>query len=542
MNTPKRLDLTPAELDALLERVQAGTLAAGDYETIKAMVDTLTFLSRALDDKAASIKRLLRLLFGPRTEKREQLAKTLDNDANNPASNGGEASKRKRKGHGRNGAAHYRGAKTIPVSHESLQSGTVCPQCNTGKVYDLLPGTLVRVTGQAPLQASVYQLHKLRCNLCGETFTAATPEGVGEQKYDAPAASIIALLKYGTGLPFNRLEKLQHSFGVPVPASTQWDIIEAAAKKIEPAYDALVHHAAQGEVVYNDDTNMKILELMGKRRERSERSGLASPQRTGMFTSGIVSTVGPQRMALYFSGTNHAGENLQAVLARRRTELGPPIQMCDALSRNMPKELQSLLANCLAHGRRQFVDVLENFPHQCHHVLEALGKVYQNDAVAKEHAMDSQQRLRFHQDHSQPLMEKLHQWLNEQLEQKLVEPNSGLGQAMSYLLNHWTALTLFLRVPGAPLDNNLCERALKKAILHRKNALFFKTCYGARVGDLYMSLIHTCELCGVNPLDYLTELQRHAQPLRENPPQWMPWNYRDTLQSTSTADTSRAPR
>ena len=104
-----------------------------------------------------------------------------------------------------------------------------------------------------------------------------------------------------------------------------------------------------------------------------------------------------------------------------------------------------------------------------------------------------------------------------------------MGKAISYLLRHWQALTLFLREKGAPLDNNVCERALKKAILNRKNALFYKTLNGAQVGDLFMSLIHTCELNGVNPFDYLTELQRHCSEVERTPADWMPWNYRNTL-------------
>jgi transposase len=97
------------------------------------------------------------------------------------------------------------------------------------------------------------------------------------------------------------------------------------------------------------------------------------------------------------------------------------------------------------------------------------------------------------------------------------------------MLRHWDKLTLFLRHAGAPLDNNLCERALKKAILHRKNALFYKTRNGARVGDLFMSLIYTCQLNQINPFDYLTELQRHADRLATAPDCWLPWNYCDAL-------------
>jgi transposase len=84
-----------------------------------------------------------------------------------------------------------------------------------------------------------------------------------------------------------------------------------------------------------------------------------------------------------------------------------------------------------------------------------------------------------------------------------------------------------------PLDNNIVERALKKAILHRKNSLFYKTRKGAQMGDLFMSLIHTCELNDVNAFDYLTELLRHTEELKRDPSEWMPWNYRETLSRLS---------
>jgi len=248
-----------------------------------------------------------------------------------------------------------------------------------------------------------------------------------------------------------------------------------------------------------------------------------------MFTSGIVSTRGGRRIALFFSGRQHAGENLAAVLARRVTDLGPPIQMCDALSRNLPADLRTILAHCLAHGRRQFVEVAERFPSQCRHVLDQLAEVYKHDELARAQKQSPEGRLQYHQTHSGPVMERLKKWLAAQFEDRLVEPNSALGVAITYLLKHWEKLTLFLRQPGAPLDNNVCERALKRAILHRKNALFFKTCHGAHVGDVFMSLIHTCQLCGASPFDYLTALQNHAAELSANPAPWMPWNYCEAL-------------
>jgi len=180
-------------------------------------------------------------------------------------------------------------------------------------------------------------------------------------------------------------------------------------------------------------------------------------------------------------------------------------------------------------------EVADNFPEECRYVLETLGSVYHYDALARERGLSLEERLLLHQEHSGPLMKDLHEWMEAQLAEHKTEPNSGLGKAISYLLNHWPKLTLFLRQAGAPIDNNIVERALKKAILNRKNALFYKTLNGAGVGDLFMSLIHTCELNGTNPFHYLTELQRHAEDLAANPAEWMPWNYRETLARLATA-------
>jgi hypothetical protein len=345
---------------------------------------------------------------------------------------------------------------------------------------------------------------------------------VGPDKYDETVGSMVAQLKYGSGMPFNRLEKLEQRLGVPLPATTQWEIVEEAAELLKPAHEELIRQGAQGEIFHNDDTSMKILKL-----ERPD-----GDTRTGVFTSGIVSIRGSDKIALFFTGRQHAGENLADVLKHRASGLSAPMQMCDALSRNVPKlsaGAEALLANCLAHGRRQFVDVAENFPDECLYVLETLGAVYGIDAEAREQGLSWEARLQLHQEKSGPLMEDLQKWMTEQFNGHKTEPNSGLGKAMKYMLRHWPKLTLFLRQAGAPLDNNICERALKMVVLLRKNALFYRTQHGADVGDLFTSLIHTCDLNKVNSFDYLTELQRHATELAASPAEWMPWNYCDTL-------------
>jgi len=534
---PDIIELDTEQLDALVLRGEAGELAPGDIETLIAALKSYVYVTQLIDQKSTSIARLRKLLFGAETEKTAAVTGRAAESTSpgGPAAGGGDApaatkTRDKPKGHGRNGAEDYPGAKRVEVSHEALNAGDPCPSCDRGTLYGQPQGGIaLRFTGQSPLQVTIYELEKLRCGLCGEVFTAMLPEAAGLDQYDPTVAGMIAVLKYGNGLPFNRLAGLQENLGMPLPSSTQWDIVAEASSLIQPAYDELIRQAAQGHVLHNDDTTVKILELMGERAKAAPVDASDQPDRTGLFTTGVVATSEGRRIALFFSGRKHAGENLRDVLLRRATDLPPPIQMCDALSRNRPPELETILANCLAHARRQFVDVNEHFPTECRHVLESLQVVYHNDQLAREQHMTAEERLQFHQQASGPTMAGLREWLKRQSEQKLVEPNSGLGTAINYLRKHWEKLTLFLRVAGAPLDNNICERALKKAILHRKNALFFKTKHGAAVGDLYLSLIHTCELNGGNPFEYLTALQRHAAAVAAAPGEWMPWNYRERL-------------
>jgi hypothetical protein len=286
-------------------------------------------------------------------------------------------------------------------------------------------------------------------------FTATAPEEAGEEKYDETAASMIALLRYGSGFPWYRLEGLQENMGIPLPSATQCEIVKETAAQIQPAGDELIRQAAQGGVVHNDDTSMRVLSL-----DRDAASDVdIAAERTGVFTSGIVSIGEGYRIGLYFTGRKHAGENLADVLKHRAAGLDAPIQMCDALSRNLPKALEIIIAHCMAHARRHFVEVTPNFPLECQFVLESLGEVYGFDEAARTQGMSSEQRLRFHQEHSGPVMEKLHIWLDAQFDERRVEPNSGLGTAISYLLKYWDRLTLFLRQAGAPLDNNICTAA-----------------------------------------------------------------------------------
>jgi transposase len=535
------IKMTEEELDALLESTR-GAISDENFRKLEAVLGSFLYVSRLVADESMTLRKLREIMLRQKSEKTRKVLERagLDDTASPegplPAGmcseppapgaadkpSGGEQPP-KAKGHGRNGANAYPRARTITVPHEALHSGDRCPKCPKGKVYEnKQPAILVRIVGQPPLQATLYEQQRLRCNLCGEVFTAKPPAGVGDKKYDPTAGAMVGLLRYGAGLPFYRLENLQQSLGIPLPVATQWDIVEDASQPLEFVFDELGRQAAQGEVFHNDDTFMRILSLMKENETRDPKT-----ERTGIFTTGIVAKTEGRRIALFFTGRKHAGENLLEVLKERASHRKPPLQMCDGLDRNLPKDLEVIVSNCVAHGRRHFVDVFESFPTECRHVLEALRLVYHNDAIARE--LDPEQRLALHQSESAPVMNELKAWFTAKLENKEVEPNSGLGKAIAYMLKRWERLTQFLRIAGAPIDNNIVERSLKRAILHRKNSLFYKTENGARVGDIFMSLIHTCELNRVDPLDYLTALLQHPEELEERAYAWMPWNYHEAL-------------
>lgn len=287
-----RLEVSAEELAQLLARVKPA-LVPEDFALVEKVVQSYLYVCGLLEEKGTTIQRLRSILFGSRSEKlrdilpepqEEKPAEASEATSGTPReeapAGGAEAKsedrpkqKPKRKGHGRNGAQEYKGAEQIYIPHPTLKPGDPCPEpgCK-GKVYKFEPLVIVRVVGQAPLGAKVYTVEQLRCNLCLKVFAACSPEQFGPQKYDESAASMISILTYGTGVPFYRLDGLQANLGIPLPSSTQWDVVERAAKLVAPAFDELVRQAAQGDVLHNDDTPMKILEYMERKERRKDAS------------------------------------------------------------------------------------------------------------------------------------------------------------------------------------------------------------------------------------------------------------------------------
>jgi transposase len=296
----KHVDVNLEELDQIIDRGTHAPLSESEGEKLKRVLHALAGM-----------------LPAPRTT--EKTKNVLEQPEALAPENAAKPTSDKRPGHGRNGASSYAGAKKVAVPHPELHAGDSCPGCLKGKVYPQKePRSLVRLVGQAPLAATVYELDRFRCNLCGDVFTAPEPDGIGAEKYDETTAAMIALLKYGSGMPFYRLQKLEDLLGIPLSASTQWEIVEEAAEVTQTARDELIRQAAQGEVLHNDDTSMRVLRLA---REPSD-------DRTGVFTSGIVSTQQGRRIAWYFTGRQQTGENLRDVLQHRSAAIAPPLQMC----------------------------------------------------------------------------------------------------------------------------------------------------------------------------------------------------------------------
>jgi transposase len=521
-----------AEIEILIERLKHNKLEQRDVELIERLLRTVLVLVNLLQRKNMSIKRLRDLIFGRRTEKRKtgSVSQPEDKPEEGAGADPGaereasEKSQRQRQalaqGHGRRATAQYRGAKKVECRHEQYQAGAKCPETAcSGRLYDMRrPNLFIQFRGQPILEGVIFEREVLRCSACQERYVASLPEGVSEIRYEASADVAIVLAKYGAKLPFYRLAQMQESCGVPVSESVMFERSEQVADRALPVYLALKQEAANGEVIHTDDTPVKILSCLKEDQEEDV-------ERRATNTSGmVVKTTAGHLIALYASGRRHAGENLDQLLEGRAEELGPPIQMADALAANWKGKRPRIAAKCWAHARRKFIEIEESFPLACGVVLEAIGKVYGYEAETI--GMRAEDRLAHHQAWSGPVIAKLYEWIEQQFEQRSVEPNGSLGQALRYLQRHRQELTKFLSLVNIPLDNNPAERALKPVVLMRKNSMFYRNEHGASISDLLMSLIESCRLNDVDAWDYLLTLLSETAKVRSNPRAFLPWNYR----------------
>jgi transposase len=550
MKRPEEVQLSREDGEALRTRLAGDALTTADRRVLDQVLQWYFWLLFVLQEATFSLKRLRAILFGDKPKKRQSPSSSRSSDGSDGAGEVGAASTAvcgatvedhrsdgsaggHRPGHGRQGAAAYPGAERVTCRHETLAVGERCPVCGQGRLYAVPPGVELRIDGNALLSAIRYEVEKLRCSACGAVFTATLPVDAGTEKYSPRARAVLALGRYYLGLPFYRVEGYQAMLGVPVADATQWDQIERVADCGYVVFAYLERLAAQGELIYQDDTRVRILSLMEENQQAQAQAQamgfVQSADRTGMYTTALVVKVGEQTIYLYYCGRAHAGENLAALLTKREADRGKPLVMSDALPSNAADETTLIRCHCLAHGRRQFSDLEDVFPQECQVVLEALKQVFDHDEHARNAQLSAEARLAYHQAYSGPIMDALKQWLDQQRDERLVEPNSSLGKAMAYMQTHWETLTRFVQIAGAPLDNNLVERALKLFIRQRKNSLFYKTAYSAYIASVLTSLIATCLHAGVNALDYLVALQEHRAEVFANPAAWLPWTYQASL-------------
>lgn len=547
------VDLSSAQVDALVGRIEQAiahdlALSQDDLKLLLQALLTLAQLQEQLQDQTITLHKLRKLAgLVASSEKLRGLMAEASEEANEASDSSTESTPSPKPPKVPKPPKAPKPPKP-PVIHQrcthsltEFRKGQCCPDCERGKLYKYQPSVVLRITGQTPLVSTQHIRERLRCNACGQYFTAPLPEAVlddgpPEQTYGYSARAVMGLNKYFAGLPFYRQQTLQQLFGFPVAASVVFDQCEALADAIRPVFVALRNLAAeQGVLFYLDDTTHRIVG-QGPVLKPDRRSGKLK-ERTGIYTSGVIAELpGGSRCVLYQTNVGYAGEWLDEILRARPPTAPVPIIMADALSSNRPSVLSVYhMALCNAHARREFVDLTTLFPDLIPTVLEPYGKIWAHEHECQKNRFTPAQRLAYHRQHSLPVMKQLRTWGQQQLEQDLVEANSRLGQAIGYFERHFDNLTAFCRIEGAPIDNNLMEQALKLIIRGRKNALFFRSEIGAAINDVICSVSATAYQAGVNVFDYLVCLQRHAQEVHKQPQLWLPWNYRDNLDERKKA-------
>ena len=556
---PEIVTMTELDMSAFKDRIRNSSLSESDVTLIVNILNSMAWIKSSLSKSLITIASLKKLFGFKSTEKNPGKEKSDDKGNNETAENeaeptstainsedtetsqsapeGSEPSdssansikkptvRDPNANHGRLSVADYVGCPKVTINHEELKYGDPCPDC-TGKLNHHPAGVMINLVGTPLISGETFEVEKLRCNACQTIFAAEVPSELKEaDKYAASCGTNIALGRYGFGLPFKRLETWQSYAGVPLPDSTQWHIIKKLHVTVKPLHDFLIDYAAQGNVFHFDDTPNRIL---------TANSPFIT--RKGVYTTAISSDVDAHRVVLFFTGGQYGSENVMDVLSHRDADENFAT-MSDASANNLPRGAKSdllekwILCFCLVHGRRKFFDIFESFKEACGFVLKQIETVYINERYCKDNNLSADERLVYHQENSGPAMASLHVWLKNQWQFRMTEHNSTLGNAIAYMLRHWVPLTKFLEVPGVPIDNSLAERLIKVAIRHRRNSLFYKTNFGAKVGDCFMSIIQTAAGAGANVYEYLNALQRYGPEVSANPQDWLPWNYQKTVEA-----------
>src|SRR5579872_1323793 len=521
---PKIIKITPEQLAMITAAIKDSNLDPKIGEMVIDNISGNRWLVDALEKGRLSIKKL-RQLFNVTTESMPNRRKIINTSSISSTSDKNENTSDipPKSGHGRIAADAYHGAEVWDMFVPDLKPGDACPEeaCD-GRLYEMSdPGVFIQITGSPVAKATRYNLQKLRCSVCEIIFTAPLPEGVEEVKYTVSLIAMLMIHKYFMSMPLYRQEALQHYLGVPMPASTQWELMAAQKDVLDALYKAFEYDAAQGKGLAIDDTRAKIMEQIAKNKKADKKADKAS-----CYTTGIVSVHDDHMSYVFVTDNKTAGKSAAPFLRLRQDNLPTPYLMCDALTANIPEEISSdlyILCYCLVHARRQFYNLPDGYDDLSEDVMGMIGTIYDHEEHTKTHKMTADERLAYHQKHSAPVMAELKAYLL--LQEKEFEPNGVAGNAIQYMLKRWTELTQFLRYTSIPLDNNPVERALKLIIQVRKSSMFYKTLESAKIASHIQTALYSAAQNDVNPYEYMMTILSNKKAVIKNPHQWLPWNY-----------------
>lgn len=545
------------------------------------LVDTLITIYGMWNNSKKKVNKLLRMIFGNSSEKTKDLGpksspsdntngpdscignnnsdehnhnqeedKQEEDSSNNSNLSDGDAKNKKDKeenprkgGGGKNSAEDYDGAIEVTCSlHDHLAPGSVCPACGTNKLYEIDPKKVIRLVGNAPIFAYKFVLQQVRC-VCGVMFTA----DVGDEhrdiynadKYGPSALAAMIIYKYLMGVSFGNLSSIQNMKGVPLPASTQANKIRTESLPVMRAlFEVLKKLATNAHVLGFDDTVIKTLE------KRETKDGKNKTHR-GHGTAVIANNFDYDENTIVlfdFNPSKHAGDVVcDLLLGRTRESL--PLLVADGLNSYDECKKQGVDVSCNVHARRK---VVEEDPKKETYVGEAVidcyYQIYKNEGHCKANNLSKVDRMEYHKEHSTAYFEKIEAIFNiitgvkdtVEIRQKYLipdcvvedEPNGDLRSIANYFLTRYKSLTRVINTPGAPLDTNYVERAIKLIIRLRKNSLFFNNISSASYSGEILSLLETAVANDVNVFEYIDYILTHKNDVLKRPSYYLPWLYR----------------
>lgn len=449
------------------------------------------------------------------------------------------------------------GKKKLPlgniINHSLSEENKMCPCCKA-KMHKQRSKSRTYVLSLPMLSTETHISESYRCLSCDVQETANNNSNITKEcigRYHFSAVSSLATLRYQCGMASYRMENMSDAIGIKVSDSTQWYLFENAASLVQPFVCYLEKEVANASTQHVDDTHNVILNIVNDIKAEQEQAILQGKNpkniRSGIHTTNLTGVFPEGKIILYKTGLHHSGEILAQTLSKRT--IGEQIVvMADAASANTSKinfqENKNVkIANCNSHAVRKFQDladkeekVAQNNRIKDHKTSECLNyflfrykSIFINESSTK--YKTPKKRLHFHQNHSLPLMLEMKKRAEFDISKKVFEPNNDVGKIYQYFLNHFNKLSAFCHIEGAPVCNNLSERMLKSIILHRKNSLFFKTQLGATVADILTSILFTAKENDLNSVEYLRDLLIHQNLWKQNPKDWLPWNYLNTIAS-----------